>query len=398
MRDKLPKGGKWFDLLYRGRLIYNACWEDPRLDRQALELTSDDTVVVLTSAGCNALDYVLGGAGHVHAVDLNPSQNALLELKLAGIRRLPHDQFFSMFGRGRIAEYKPIYQELLRSDLSVPAQEFWDHHIHYFSPRGNRNSLYYHGTCGYFAALAKFYLHSIARVGDALLQLAEAGSLDGQKEIYERKVKRAMWTPISNGVMSNELVMAMLGVPPAQFQQIMDQYPGGLAKFCEHAVETICTRLPIADNYFWRVYFCGEYTPTCCPEYLKAENFARLKAGLWQHVSVHTASVNDFMHRHDGPISRFVLLDHMDWLAARAQSLLASEWQAIVDHAAPGTRILWRSAGMQCDFVNPLQVTVGGKKRTLQDLLCYHTQWAAELHQRDRVHTYGSFYIADLAV
>jgi S-adenosylmethionine-diacylglycerol 3-amino-3-carboxypropyl transferase len=30
------------------------------------------------------------------------------------------------------------------------------------------------------------------------------------------------------------------------------------------------------------------------------------------------------------------------------------------------------------------------------DLLNYHRPLAAELHAKDRVHTYGSFYIADL--
>jgi S-adenosylmethionine-diacylglycerol 3-amino-3-carboxypropyl transferase len=30
--------------------------------------------------------------------------------------------------------------------------------------------------------------------------------------------------------------------------------------------------------------------------------------------------------------------------------------------------------------------------------LTYHDQLAADLHEKDRVHTYGSFFIADLAV
>jgi hypothetical protein len=28
--------------------------------------------------------------------------------------------------------------------------------------------------------------------------------------------------------------------------------------------------------------------------------------------------------------------------------------------------------------------------------MTYHPEWAARLHAVDRVHTYGSFYIADL--
>jgi S-adenosylmethionine-diacylglycerol 3-amino-3-carboxypropyl transferase len=48
-------------------------------------------------------------------------------------------------------------------------------------------------------------------------------------------------------------------------------------------------------------------------------------------------------------------------------------------------------------FLNQVQVRVDGRTRDLPDLLTYHESLARELHAKDRVHTYGSFYIADLA-
>ena len=42
-------------------LVYNACWEDPAVDREILELDATDDVLVITSAGCNALGYALKG-------------------------------------------------------------------------------------------------------------------------------------------------------------------------------------------------------------------------------------------------------------------------------------------------------------------------------------------------
>ena len=48
-----------FKTIHQRYLIYNMCWEDPRIDRQLLGLDRDSQVVVLTSAGCNALDYLL---------------------------------------------------------------------------------------------------------------------------------------------------------------------------------------------------------------------------------------------------------------------------------------------------------------------------------------------------
>jgi S-adenosylmethionine-diacylglycerol 3-amino-3-carboxypropyl transferase len=44
------------------------------VDRQALDLRSDDTMLVITSAGCNVLDYALPGPTRIHAVDADPRQ------------------------------------------------------------------------------------------------------------------------------------------------------------------------------------------------------------------------------------------------------------------------------------------------------------------------------------
>ena len=48
-----------FNAVYSRSLVYNTCWEDPAVDRKALALTPDDTLLVITSAGCNVLDYAL---------------------------------------------------------------------------------------------------------------------------------------------------------------------------------------------------------------------------------------------------------------------------------------------------------------------------------------------------
>jgi S-adenosylmethionine-diacylglycerol 3-amino-3-carboxypropyl transferase len=52
---------------------------------------------------------------------------------------------------------------------------------------------------------------------------------------------------------------------------------------------------------------------------------------------------------------------------------------------------------MSVDFVDPLTVSSAGRRFRLSELLRYHPELASRLHAADRVRTYGSFYIADLA-
>ena len=70
----------------------NVAWEDPRVDEQLLKLGPDDTLLVLTTGGCNVLDRLIDGPRQIVAADLNGAQNALLELKLACLRALTYEQ------------------------------------------------------------------------------------------------------------------------------------------------------------------------------------------------------------------------------------------------------------------------------------------------------------------
>jgi S-adenosylmethionine-diacylglycerol 3-amino-3-carboxypropyl transferase len=384
-----------FKFVHGNNLVYNTCWEDPRLDRTALKIGPTDSILVITSAGCNALDYALCEPQHVFAVDMNPRQNALLDLKIAGIKTLEFEDFFRLFGYGYHPEAKRLYQKRMRPALPAWSQAWWDTWIKFFA-NPNR-TFYYRGTSGAFARLIKVYIDRMIRVRPHIDAVLDAKTLAEQCEIYDRHLVEKFWSRSMRFAMNRDTTLSMVGVPKAQRKQVETQYDGGIVKFVQDAVEAVFCKLPLADNYFWRVYLKGEYSRTCCPEYLKPDHFHRLKSGLIERVSTHTNSVQGFLDKHNGDISRYVLLDHMDWLSDKFFPLLELEWEAIIRRAAPGTRIIWRSGGLKTDFIDRVHVTAAGKQRPLTELLTFHDGLAAELHPKDRVHTYGSFYIADLA-
>ncbi len=387
--------GRVFRMVHGNNLVYNTCWEDPRLDRAALNLGPDDTVLVITSAGCNALDYALAGPKHVYAVDMNPRQNALLELKLAGIRALEYEDFFSMFGCGRLENAESIYRGQLRPSLSPWSQTYWDRWIRFFAHP--RRSFYFRGTAGSFARAVNVYIDRVCKVRAEIDSILEAGTLEEQREIYNEKICDRFWTRAMRFAMNRDTTLSMVGVPKAQRRQVETQYAGGIVQFVQDCVEAVFAKLPLSDNYFWRVYLTGQYVEQCCPEYLKPDQFQRLKAGFAERVSVHTNSVQSFLMGHEERISRFVLLDHMDWLSDKFFPMLELEWQAILDRATPNARAIWRSGGLQTDYLDRVQVYHRGQLRQLTELLSLNRELANQLHELDRVHTYGSFYIADLA-
>ena len=59
--------------------------------------------------------------------------------------------------------------------------------------------------------------------------------------------------------------------------QIEKHCPDGVVHYMQACLAYVFGQLPLADNYFWRVYLYGAYTPDCCPAYLRREHFQALR-------------------------------------------------------------------------------------------------------------------------
>jgi S-adenosylmethionine-diacylglycerol 3-amino-3-carboxypropyl transferase len=372
---------RWvFKQIHSRNLIYNQCWEDPELDHAVLDIRPSDKIVMITSAGCNALDYLLSDPAEIHCVDMNPHQNALLELKLAALRALPQSQFYEMFGLGCLRNYQTIYQELLRERLSPPARAIWDRHIRYFEPAGP--GLYYHGTTGLVARSIRFYLHHLCRLQEDLDAFQQIRELEEQATFYRERIAPKLWSPLIRFLVSRKIVLSLLGVPGDQIAEVNLGRKSGITSFIQERVDRTLTQIPIGQNYFWRVYLNGCYTPDCCPNYLKPQYYETLRSRA-SRIRVYTKTMTEFLQSTNEQFSIFVLLDHMDWLSS-APSLLEEEWRSIIGTAQPGARIIYRSGGTQCSYIPEFATS----------RLRYRSDWTEELHARDRVGTYGSFHYA----
>jgi S-adenosylmethionine-diacylglycerol 3-amino-3-carboxypropyl transferase len=373
-----------FHHVHGGQLIYNACWEDPRIDRELLALQPDSRVVMITSAGCNALDYLLDGPAEIHAIDVNPRQNAVLELKLALITRGDFGDLFEFFGIGSHERFRAVYRSV-RPLLSVSARSFWDTKISFFDPGSVKKSFYYHGAAGMAAwLLGGALFRAKPNIKNHALCLLDADTLAQQARVYAR-LEPKIWGKLSHWLIRQRMVMTLLGVPAPQIRLIENHYPGGLTCYVKDKLRHVMSELPARENYFWRVYMTGSYTLSCCPNYLREENLPVLAARA-ARIRPRTCTVSEFLRRHPGVYSHYVLLDHQDWLAWHEPAALAEEWSLIFANSRPGTRILMRSAGVDLSFV-PAEVRAR---------LRFFPERTEALHLTDRVGTYGSLHFAEV--
>lgn len=369
-----------FDSIVTNHLVYNTCWEDPRIDRKLLNIDSQSKIVMLTSAGCNTLDYLLEDPEIIFSVDANPNQNILLELKQALFKNGNQDILFDFLGRGSHSSAEMIYREQLRTHISGEARQFWDKNINYFNRTSSQPSFYFRGTSGKIALMMHRHIKRKGLYAKAL-NLLDASSLQEQ-QYYFREIEPELWNGFSRWLFSRNSTMALLGVPKAQRNMIDEEFDGGLLQFIRSSMKHVFTELPIRDNYFWRVYITGSYTPRCCPNYLKQRNFEALRNRI-DRIHSYTTTLSDFLEKHPGSYTHFVLLDHQDWMANTHPKELSREWKLIFENAAPGARILFRSACQQVDFLPGF----------VHNAVNFKPELTERLHQQDRVGTYGSTHL-----
>lgn len=373
-----------FKRVHTGSLIYNTCWEDPRLDREMLALQPDSRVVMITSAGCNALDYLLDDPAVIHAVDINPRQNALLQLKVALIENGDHGELRRVFGDGAHPDFRALLRQL-SSRLDPDTYRYWAQKHRFFKSTRLTPSFYYRGAAGRVAWLMlQVPTRRDSPAEHLFARLMDAKSLGEQREVYER-VKPIFWNALNSWLIRQSLTMAMLGVPRTQIGLIESGTARGLTDYIKNKVEHVLTSVPLQDNYFWRVYTTGRYTTQCCPNYLRPEFLHQLRSRV-ARVKTYDTTVVDFLLRNPGAYTHFVLLDHQDWLASHNTAALREEWDLILNNSRRGTRILMRSASPEINFI----------PAAVREKLKFFPELANRLHTRDRVGTYGCTLLAEV--
>ncbi|WMP16844.1 DUF3419 family protein [Thiothrix lacustris] len=369
----------WFN-----SFIYNQIWEDPTVDMQALQLTSESRVLTIASGGCNVLNYLTANPAHITAIDLNPYHLSLTRLKLAAMKHLPdHAAFYDFFGYADRETNIAQYEQHIRPHLDTALDAFWQgrsiwgqKRIHMF-----RDGLYRHTRFGYFMRL----LHWIARRTNYHPEkLLTAASLYEQKAIFKQHIAPFFDNKLVKFLGKLPVSVFSLGIPPQQYKAMKEQ--GNLIGQYRERVKRLACDTPIQDNYFAWQGFSHSYDHAkrqAIPAYLKAENYNAIRSQLGK-VDTHLGSMIDFLdeqapHSYD----RFVFLDAQDWMT---DEVLTRLWTQIARVGKPGTRIIFRTAAAE----SPLETALPAE---LRNQFVYEAETSAQLFQQDRSAIYGGFHL-----
>ncbi|KAF8740185.1 hypothetical protein AX14_008370 [Amanita brunnescens Koide BX004] len=300
---------------FNNQYIYAFNWEDPRVDHELLNIGRDDVILAITSAGDNILDYLQNSPRRVHAVDLNPNQNHLLELKVASFIALDYEDVWKIFGEGKHPEFRELLMSQLSPHLSSHAFQYWLEHSQMFTSKSSKG-LYESGGSRHAIKMIR-YLVKIFRLEEEVQKLCEAQTLSEQREIWPRLRKVLLNKPLNWAVVSTEwFAWRAAGVPRNQRNMIVDDYfkRNGLTKgvktgsdasglsIWEYVINTLDPvvedTLISDDNYFYYLCLQGRFSKKCQPAYLTQKAHAKLSLpGAFDGLRIHTDEINEVIKR-----------------------------------------------------------------------------------------------------
>jgi S-adenosylmethionine-diacylglycerol 3-amino-3-carboxypropyl transferase len=347
---------------------YAQCWEDPRALDDALAVTSDDDVVSIASGGDNTLGLLLKGPRSVTAVDHNPAQLHLVELKVRAVEHLGYEEFAGFVGARPSGERLRTYGKL-RSFLNEAAREYWDG-----NPGALAGGIIHCGKFERYFGLFRRRVLPLIHGRRTVQRLLDSPTVEEQREFYRGTWDNRRWRLLFR-VFFGKFLLGRLGRDPSYFRYVtLDKVAATLLGRARHALAEI----PIRDNFYVEYILTGNFSRLeSGPLWLQPGNFPALKANVGRLRLVRAGLTEYLASLAPGSASKFNLSDVFEYLSDADVEVALRE---VCRVAAPGARLAFWTL-----FVpRTVPGSLAGQMRPLAGV---EDKWPAEA----RTFFYGSF-------
>lgn len=306
-------------------IIYSAANEDPNSELTTLQLTADDTVLTITGSGARALDLLIANPKKITSVDMNKTQNFLLELKCSAYKNLNYPAFKKFIGLENCNQRLTVY-ETLKGDLTEEAQRYWQ-----AEPKKIANGILY---CGVWESYL-LKLSWLTRYRSKLIkQLFNADSLQTQKKLFKTQWNGFLWKQFVK-ILNVRWIWKYLLKEPGIDLIDPELYIG---HYLDQRLEHIVSTQKVNTNPFLNLIIFGKYNEQCLPLHLQAQYFDTIKASIGKIQPV-TMALDECLKAYPNSIDAFSISDFSSYATPQQY---ASIWQSIMIAAKDKARVCER--------------------------------------------------------
>ncbi|KAB3533477.1 DUF3419 family protein [Alkaliphilus pronyensis] len=312
---------------YKGNLNYTTCNEDSLTEIQALKVKAKDTILCLTGSGGPVLNLLTENPQKIIAIDFNPIQNWLLELKMVAIKNLEYKDFIRFIGLKKSKNRLEIFNSFV-GELSAESRYYWQ-----------KNSKFINKGVLYQGTLEKYYKY----VSDILKLTMEEKvnkilsftSLEEQSHYYQHHWKtdpnwRELLTSSSPFYFNNKTL------EPA-YDYLGEGY--NFEKFCSDMVDRGFMTHLVRENHLLCLSIDGSYDRAeKLPLWLQEENYNIIRSNLHK-VEIETDDIVSFLMKTDKKFDKYAISNVTDYLNEDKFNML---FQYIINSSKENSRLCAR--------------------------------------------------------
>jgi len=362
------------------KVVYSNVWEDPELNRQALQILPTDRVLSITSGGCNSLNLLLEDPRQVISIDCNPGQKALLDLKIAAFKELNYEDLINFLGvriyglkEATSPEQRLITYGRLTRHLPDESREFWNSHLNHI-----KMGVIHCGAVEKFFGIYRRIIRSLYAI-DKADRIFFCNSIEEQRATYKGLFRRR--AKLLNHLILNKFVLGIVKGRHS-FKYVNNLNFG---QNFNNKLRYAFNNTLLNENYFLALILLGSYTGLKnLPPYLKKENFEKMRQNIGR-LQNRLGTLRGILDT-EGPasIDKFNLSNIFEWFD---EPQFNDVLRDAIELATPRARFCYR-------YTLARAQNLDGKNKKI---LTSEPDLADQLFKQDRAFMYESFHVYRMA-
>lgn len=230
---------------FYSQLSYSVGNEDWKTEHRALKIGPEDQLLCITASGDRPLNLLASDCKKVVAIDANPMQTALCQLKAACLSALDYKEYIGFLGLAECINRAELFKKIEKY-LDKQGVHLWNHH----AEKIEKGILYQGGLEKKLQVVSKVAHLLSKRVLEGLFTCT---SIDEQREFVKNNWNSARWQSVFEIVL-NPFVRRLIGDPGLYaYVNIPTSPPVYIYKRMEESLY----RFPVKENILFSLLFKG---------------------------------------------------------------------------------------------------------------------------------------------
>lgn len=325
---------------FYSRLSYSFGNEDWRTEQRALSIRPEDTILCVTASGDRPLNLLSTESKHIIAIDANPIQNALFDLKKSAMNELDYDHYIAFMGLEKHGSRIQTFNQL-KKHLDDCTVKVWMRHLKKID-----KGILYQGALEKLLCVASHCVRMLR--GRKIDQLFKFDCVNEQAQFINSKWHSPFWKGIFSFCLHPWLTQLFIR-DPCLYKHVDPQIHIG--HYLHRRLHDSLVRFLAKENILVSLMFLGKVFKEAYPPYLEETGVEKIKQRI-DRLTFRTIDLVQYLEEApDNSFDCFSISDVASYLNGKDFTRMM---HSIYRVAKPGARFCLRQVLSNHQIPDPL--------------------------------------------